>query len=49
MTSRRLEGRAWRAYDWFMTHLGCCGCGCFIPLASIVVVSGGLGTWAVLS
>jgi hypothetical protein len=38
-----------RLYDLLARNLHCCGCGCFIPLASFVVLSGGLGTWAVLS
>lgn len=40
-----------RAYCWLMSHLSCCGCGCFIPLAGITVLSsvGGYVGWQVVT
>lgn len=36
-------------YDKVMRHLYCCGCGCFIPLAAVLVTSGFFGyvTWRI--
>lgn len=36
-----------RLYDWAMTRLSCCGCGCgvVVGLVAITGTTGGLLTW----